>query len=117
MGGWIAGLLAYESPERIDKVVISGHPFTGAPNRNMLDYTLESVTSDDGVREWLSKVTDGQSAALEALVQEKLAKIHEPGFAEAFVKVMRSMGAPANRSHYAMIHHLAHLHVPALVLL
>ena len=57
MGGWIAGLLAYESPERIDKVIITGHPFTGAPNRNMLDYTLESVTSDDGVREWLTRVT------------------------------------------------------------
>ena len=117
MGGWIAGLLAYESPERIDKVIISGHPFTGAPNRNMLDYSLESVTADDGVREWLTKVTAGQDAGLDALLQEKLAKIHEPGFADAFVKVMRSMGAPANRQHYAMVHRLAHLRVPALILL
>ena len=117
MGGWIAGLLAYESPERIDKVIITGHPFTGAPNRNMLDYTLESVTSDDGVREWLTRVTTGTDADPEALVQEKLAKIHEPGFADAFVKVMRTMGAPANRQHYAMMHRLSHLRVPALVLL
>jgi len=117
MGGWIAGLLAYESPERIDKVIVSGHPFTGGPNRNMLDYTLDSVTSDEGVREWLIKVTQGQDADVEALLQEKLAKIHQPGFAEAFVKVMRSMGAPANRQHYAMIHRLSHLRVPALVLL
>jgi pimeloyl-ACP methyl ester carboxylesterase len=117
MGGWIAGLLAYESPERIDRVIISGHPFTGAPNRNMLDYTLDSVTSDDGVREWLMRVTAGTDADTEALVRDKLAKMHEPGFTEAFVKVMRSMGAQANRKHYAMIHRLPHLRVPALVLL
>jgi pimeloyl-ACP methyl ester carboxylesterase len=117
MGGWIAGLLAYESPERIDRVIISGHPFTGGPNRNMLDYTLDSVTSDDGVREWLTNVAEGQGAGVEALVQEKLAKIHEPGFADAFVKVMRSMGAPANRQHYAVVHRLPHLRVPALILL
>jgi pimeloyl-ACP methyl ester carboxylesterase len=30
---------------------------------------------------------------------------------------MRSMGAPANRQHYAMVHRLPHLRVPALVLL
>jgi 2-hydroxy-6-oxonona-2,4-dienedioate hydrolase len=117
MGGWIAGLLAYESPERIDKVIISGHPFTGSPNRNMLDYTVDSVTADDGVREWLTKVAQGQGADVDALVQEKLAKMHEPGFADAFVKVMRSMGAPANRQHYAMVHRLPQLRVPALILL
>jgi pimeloyl-ACP methyl ester carboxylesterase len=117
MGGWIAGLLAYESPERIDKVIISGHPFTGAPNRNMLEYSLESVTADEGVRDWLTRVTAGTDADTEALAQEKLTKIHEPGFAEAFVQIMRSMGAPANRHHYAMVHRLPRLRVPALVLL
>jgi pimeloyl-ACP methyl ester carboxylesterase len=117
MGGWIAGLLAYESPERIDRAIISGHPFTGAPNRNMLDYSLESVTPDDGVRDWLTRVTSGTGTDSAALLQEKLAKMHEPGFGDAFVKVMRSMGAPANRQHYAMIHRLPHLRVPALILL
>src|SRR5262245_44256902 len=116
MGGWIAGLLAYESAERIDKVVISGHPFTGAPHRTMLDYPLASVTSEEGVREWRTRVSASHGDT-EALVQEKLAKIHEPGFAEAFVKVMRSIGAPANRQHYAMVHRLPRLRVPALILL
>ena len=33
MGGWIAGLLGYESPHRIDKLVMTGNPgFHGAPN-------------------------------------------------------------------------------------
>ena len=117
MGGWIAGLFAYESPDRCDRVIIGGHPFTGEPNRHMLTYSAESVTSDDNVRAWIEKVTQGQGVDTEALVAEKLAKIHEPGFAEAFAKVMRSMGDPTNRARYAMIHRLPHLRMPVLILL
>ena len=83
----------------------------------MLAYAADSVTPDEGVRDWLEKVCAGQSADVEALLQEKLAKLHEPGFAESFAQLMRSMGAPANRQHYAMIHRLPYLRVPALILL
>lgn len=117
MGGWIAGLFAYESPDRCDKVIIGGHPFTGAPNRNMLSYTAESVTPDDKIRAWIESVTQGHGVDTEALVQEKLAKIHAPGFIDAFVKIMRSMGAPANREYYAVIHRLPHLRLPVLILI
>ena len=117
MGGWIAGLFAYESPDRCDKVVIGGHPFTGSPNRNMLNFTAESVTDDDKVREWVENVTKGQGVDTEALVSEKIAKIHEPGFAESFAKVMRTLGAPANRDHYAVMHRLPRMRLPVLVLL
>lgn len=117
MGGWIAGLLAYESPDRCDKVIIGGHPFTGAPNRNMLNYTVDSVTPDEKVREWVESVSKGHGVDTETLVQEKLAKIHEPGFPDSFAKVMRTMGAPSNRQHYAVIHRLPHLRIPVLILI
>ncbi|MEA2640026.1 MAG: 4,5:9,10-diseco-3-hydroxy-5,9,17-trioxoandrosta(10),2-diene-4-oate hydrolase [Chloroflexota bacterium] len=117
MGGWIAGLFAYESPDRCDGVVIGGHPFTGAPNRHMLGYSPESVTPDDKVRQWLEKVTQGQGVDTESLVDAKLAKIHEPGFVEAFAKLMRSMGDPANRQRYAVINRLPKLRIPALILI
>lgn len=117
MGGWIAGLFAYESPDRCDKVIIGGHPFTGAPNRGMLNYSTESVTPDEKVQEWVEKVTRGQGVDTEALVREKLAKIHEPGFIEAFTKLMLSMGDPAKRQRYAVINRLSKLRVPYLILL
>ena len=117
MGGWLAGLFAYESPDRCDKVIIGGHPFTGAPNRNMLNFTAESITPDDKVREWVESVSKGHGVDSEALVRQKLDKIHEPGFAESFAKVMRTMGAPANREHYAIIHRLPHLRLPVLILI
>ncbi len=117
MGGWIAGLFAYESPDRCDRVIIGGHPFTGAPNRNMLNYTVESVTPDEKVRDWIEAISKSQGVDTETLVTEKLAKIHEPSFVESFTKIMRTMGAPSNREHYAMIHRLPHLRIPALILI
>ncbi len=117
MGGWLAGLFAYESPDRCDKVVLSGHPFTGAPNRNMLNFTAESVTPDDKVRAWVESVTKGAGVDTEALVNEKIAKIHEPGFAESFAKVMQTMGDATNRQHYAVIHRLPRMRLPVLVLI
>ena len=59
----------------------------------------------------------GYDVDTEALVQAKLAKIHEPGFTEAFTKLMLSMGNPANRSRYAMMSRLPHLRIPMLILL
>ena len=117
MGGWIAGLFAYERPERCDKVVIGGHPFTGAPNRGMLNFTVESVTPDAKVREWVENRTRGSGVDSDALVSEKLNKIHEPGFKEAFTRLMLSMGDPTNRSRYAMMSRLPHLRIPVLILL
>ena len=117
MGGWIAGLFAYESPDRCDRVVIGGHPFTGAPNQGMLNYSPESVTPDDKIRAWIESVSRGRGVDTEALVRKKLAKVPEPGFVDCFVKLMRSMGNPANRERYALIHRLPHLRIPALVLL
>ena len=117
MGGWIAGLFAYESPERCDKVIIGGHPFTGTPNRGMLNFTVDSVTPDAKVREWVENRTVGYGVDTESLVQEKLTKIHEPGFSQAFTKLMLSMGNPTNRSRYAMMSRLPHLRIPVLILL
>jgi len=118
MGGWIAGLFAYESPDRCDKVVVGGHPFTGSPNLTMLNYTLDSITPDEKVHAWVEGVAKGQGGVdAETLAKEKVTKIHEPGFGEAFVKLMRSMGDPVNREHYALIHRLPRMRLPLLILI
>jgi pimeloyl-ACP methyl ester carboxylesterase len=117
MGGWIAGLFAYESPDRCLKVIVGGHPFTGAANRRMINFTEDMITSDDKVREWVENVTRGHGVDTEALVQEKLAKINEPGFKAAYTKVMLTMGNPTNRERYALIHRLPHMRLPVLILI
>src|SRR5205814_4913920 len=54
MGGWIAGLFAYESPNRVDKLVMTGNPgFHGAPNDRLA--SLEPPTEEQ-VRRALDRV-------------------------------------------------------------
>jgi pimeloyl-ACP methyl ester carboxylesterase len=112
MGGWIAGLLAYESPNRVDKAVQTGHNGIGAlPNAGMTNWKPES---DDAIRDWLLKVTRGIDVDVDALVAERLQKAHEPTRVAAFAKLARHMGAGATRSRYDLLRRLPLVTVPTL---
>jgi len=112
MGGWIAGLLAYESPNRVDKAVQTGHNGIGAlPNAEMTNWKPES---DDAIRDWLLKVTRGIDVDVDALVAERLQKAHEPTRVAAFAKLARHMGAGATRSRYDLLRRLPLVTVPTL---
>lgn len=114
MGAWIAGLFAYESPERVDKVVITGNPgFVGGPNPGISNW---HAPTDERIREWVLSVTRNTAVDGEALAQEKLRRVHEPGVVEAFARIMRHMGDPANRSRYALMRRLPHITAPTLFL-
>jgi pimeloyl-ACP methyl ester carboxylesterase len=112
MGAWIAAILAYESPQRVDKLVITGNPgLLGSPNNRMLDW---HVPEKESVRKWLAQVTHVPGIDGEALVEEKLRAIHTPGVPEAFAALMHHMGTTANRQRYAMERRLAHIKAPTL---
>ena len=114
MGAWIAGLLAYESSNRVDKVIITGNPgFLGSPNRGISNW---QPPTDDVIRDWVLNVARVADSDREALVEEKLQKVHEPGVLEAFGKIMQTMGDPANRKRYALMRRLPHITAPTLFL-
>lgn len=113
MGAWIAGLLAYESPNRVDKVIITGNPgFKGSPNQGIANWHLPA---DEEVRKWVLNVTRTFPDRA-ALVEEKLQKIHEPGVVESFGKIMKTMGDTSNRKRYAFMRRLPFITVPTLFL-
>jgi pimeloyl-ACP methyl ester carboxylesterase len=115
MGGWIAGLLAYESPDRVSKCVQTGHNgFNASPNAGMTNY--DQPPADDEAREWVLNVTKESSISGETLLQEKLAKIHDPEFLSAFRDLMHSMGDGENRRRYSLERRFAHFKVPTLFL-
>jgi 2-hydroxy-6-oxonona-2,4-dienedioate hydrolase len=112
MGGWIAGLFAYESPGRVDKLVIGGNPgLYGSPNRRMAEW---QAPEDQAVREWLGGVTKVPGVDGEALLSDKLAKLREDGTVDAFGKLMRHMANDANRGRYALERRLRHIQAPTL---
>jgi pimeloyl-ACP methyl ester carboxylesterase len=112
MGGWIAGLLAYESPERVQKVVQTGHNGIGArPNAGMTNW---KPPADEAIRDWVVRVTTGAGVDTEALVKERLEKAHEPGRMEAFAKLSRHMGDGVNRARYDLMRRLPLTQAPTL---
>lgn len=113
MGAWLAAIFAYESPSRVDRLVITGNPgLRGAPNDRMLRW---QPPAEGAVRGWLAAVTtavpgvDGES-----LLRGKLEGIRAAGVAEAFARLMKHMGTEANRRRYAMERRLPHIEAPTL---
>ncbi len=116
MGGWIAGLFAYESPNRVDKLVMTGNPgFHGAANARLASF---EVPSEEKVRQALAPMmTAASSSEFDALVQEKVRKLNEPGYADAYGDMMKTMADGANRKRFNLLRRLPHIEVPTLFLI
>jgi pimeloyl-ACP methyl ester carboxylesterase len=116
MGGWIAGLFAYESPNRVDKLIMTGNPgFHGAANDRLANF---EVPEEDRVRAGIDRVGVGLSdAEKDAIVKEKMAKLNDPSFAEAFGKMMKTMADHGNRQRFNLIRRLPHLTMPTLFII
>jgi pimeloyl-ACP methyl ester carboxylesterase len=113
MGGWIAGLLAYESPDRVDRLIQTGHNGIGArPNAGMTNWSGES---DDEIREWLHRFLRANPPIdVEALIEERIQTAHSPGRFDAFAKMAHHMGDGDTRRRYDLKRRLPHLKVPTL---
>jgi len=116
MGGWIAGLFAYESPSRVDKLVLTGNPgFHGSRADRLAEW---QIPPDETVHDQLMRMMDGvPEAEAAALVQEKITKLHEEGFGEAFQGTMKTMSNPDNRIRYNLMRRLPVTPVPMLFVL
>jgi pimeloyl-ACP methyl ester carboxylesterase len=115
MGGWIAGLLAYESPNRVEAVVMTGNAgFTGASNGRLANFQMPT---EESMRQAIDRVAGMISESeREALVKEKLRKLNEPGYAEAHGEMMKTRAAHANRMEYNLIRRLPFFTMPTLFL-
>jgi pimeloyl-ACP methyl ester carboxylesterase len=112
MGGWIANLLCYESPHRVDKAIVTGHNGVGArPNQGMVDWR---VPSDEAIRNWIVRVTKVSNVDIERMISERIAGAHDAKVVESFGKIMRHMGASETRRRYDVLPRLPYITVPTL---
>lgn len=116
MGGWIAGLFAYESPQRVDKLVMTGNPgFHGAANDRLAQF---QIPPEDRVRQAVENVGATLSEAeRDALVKQKVKKLNEPGFGDAFGNMMKTMSNGANRKRFNLLRRIPYLTMPTFFLL
>jgi pimeloyl-ACP methyl ester carboxylesterase len=116
MGGWLAGLLAYESPERVDKLIMTGNPgFHGAANDRLAERQLPT---EERVRTALKRqMGNYPDSEVEELVQTKMRKMQEPGYFEAYASMMKTMANHDNRARFNLMRRLPHLTMPVLMII
>jgi pimeloyl-ACP methyl ester carboxylesterase len=116
MGGWLATLLAYESPDRINKLVLvaAGGSAT-RPLATMVDW---KAPSEDDIKAQIGRRAEAYPAGVDkqGVVQRYLDKQANPEHVEAFAKVMRHMTHPMTRQRYNTLRRLGHIKAPTLIL-
>ena len=116
MGGWIATLFAYESPDRLNKVVLSS---AGGVETRPLESMVEwQPPSEEQVRKTMGARVPTLPPEIngDKLVQEVLDKVKDPEHVQGFQNVMRHMSNPLTRSRYNTTRRLPYIKTPSLIL-
>lgn len=113
MGGWLASLLAYESPDRVERLVLVASG--GLATRQLTSLTQFQPPSPEAIRTEIGRL--GLSAAhTTALVEERIALAADPERVERFRGVMNHMSDPEARQRYHTARRLPHVRSRTLVL-
>ena len=114
MGGWLVTLLAYESPDRVNKLVnVDGGGTATRPLQTMVEF---KVPEADQIRQQVSPRAAAAGMDVDELAAAPLKKRDLPGHGEAFAGVMRHMTNPLTRQRYNTLRRLPHIKAPTLVL-
>jgi len=113
MGGWIATLLAYESPQRIDKLVLVASG--GAATRTLASMTTFSPPTREQIETQLRNTVKVPEADFAALTERAAKKTQVPGAVEAYKKILNHMNDPENRRRYNTLRRLPHISMPTLI--
>lgn len=115
MGGWIASVFAYESPNRVNKLVLVASG--GARPRTLSSMTEFKPPTRETIKKQMTERTDpAYLGELDKWVEEDYAKTQIPGALEAYRKILSHMNDNLNRVRYNTIRRLPHITVPTLVL-
>jgi pimeloyl-ACP methyl ester carboxylesterase len=116
MGGWIATLFAYESPERLNKVVLSAAGGTATrPLQSMVEWT---PPPEEQVRRQMAGRIANLPPGLDGdhILNQALEAAASKEHTDAFAKVMRHMTNPMTRQRYNTLRRIPHIRVPALII-
>jgi pimeloyl-ACP methyl ester carboxylesterase len=114
MGGWLDALLAYESPERVNKLVISsGGGMATRPLQSMVNFT---PPPEEQIRKTARERAEKYGLDADQLEKDYVTALTNPATVEGFSKVMRHMTDPLTRQRYHLGRRLPHIKAPTLIL-
>jgi pimeloyl-ACP methyl ester carboxylesterase len=112
MGGWLGVLLAYESPNRVQRFVdIAGG---GAATRNLTTMVAWQPPPEEDVRAAVSRFA-GSNIDSAVLLEERLAMLHNEKTTSGFRRLMDHMTNPETRVRYNTLRRLPLVTAPTLV--
>ena len=113
MGGWIASLFAYESPNRVNKLVLVASG--GTATRTLPSMTEFKAPSRDDIKARLQKTVKAPGVDLDQIADQQVERTKIPGALEAYQKILRHMNNPLTRQRYNTLRRLPLITAPTLV--
>ncbi len=114
MGGWVASLFAYESPNRVDKLVLVASG--GAATRTLASMTTFQPPSREALLKGLKDRVNAPGIDFEALADREYAKAQIPGAVEAYQRVLNHMNNGITRARYNTLRRMPLIKAPTLVI-
>lgn len=113
MGGWLASLFAYESPGRLNKLVLVASG--GAMPRQLHSMVAFKPPARDQILENLKSTVKDRNVDLEALADYNYALTDNPARLTAYQHVLNHMNNMETRERYNTVRRFPHISVPTLV--
>jgi pimeloyl-ACP methyl ester carboxylesterase len=114
MGGWLASLLAYESPNRVDKLVLVASGGTATrPLATMVNF---QAPTEEEIRSQVEARYKGSTVDIDRLVEQYVRMTENGEWVEAFGKIMKHMTTPLTRTRYNTLRRLPYITAPTLII-
>src|SRR5437867_4871430 len=113
MGGWVASLFAYESPNRVDKLVLVASG--GTATRTLPSMTEFKPPTRDQLRAQMDDRVKAPGADLDVRADNEHAKTQIPGALEAYKRIQSHMNNNLTRVRYNTLRRLPLIKAPTLV--
>lgn len=113
MGGWVASLFAYESPQRVDRLVLEGAG--GAATRPLPMMTEFQPPSLDEVAKTLAERSGMSESAVYPWAKHAYEQVQDPEALASYRRILAHMSDPETRSLYNMLRRYPHIGAQTLV--
>ena len=113
MGGWLASVFAYESPERVNKLVLVGSG--GAMPRQLKSMVEFQPPTRDTLLAMLTKTVQKDGVDIEALTDYHYKLSQNETRLAAYRRILTHMNNMETRSRYNTVRRFPHITVPTLV--
>lgn len=113
MGGWIASLFAYESPQRVDKLVLVASG--GVANRTLPSMTEFQPPTREQVRERVAATPGLSEAEAGDWAEYDWANTQAPGALDSYRRILAHMNNMETRNRYNTVRRLPRIAAETLV--